>query len=1232
MSTLYLGTDQVALAERLAGILDAAADPFRPATVVVPNRYLAKWLRLWLARTRGIAINLRFLYLESALWEMLRGQDPRQHAVPLGLVDADSYRLMVLSVLLDEKPAPDLGPLLQYLRRDADPGRAAWRRAWQLADRLGRLVRDYEYHRQDVLIQHWLRGELGYAAGGDARVRLEKSQREVFQQITRLPDGKRARLGQTAGKLYKTLPQYAMEIMELAPTESAAPASDKQTIHLFGITQISYLHLHTLRWLGNRNDLRLYHLNPLVAQLPSLERHPQTGKVFQELADRFRSDATSFEANELLAAWGRAAAESLWLLADLVNGPFDVEVVPGHDKESCNVLGDLQAHLLNGKAAAAKRPQDTSLQIVGCPGIYREVETVHNSILFNLQQTPDLKQTDIAVLVTDMPRYRPVLQAVFEREPRRVLYNLADFSAAGMSAYGQALLGCLDLALESFSRSRVMEVLLNPCFLARLNLDRTQTLTWLSWAEELGIYHGWDAKDKAERGYPQSPLFGWQLALRRMRLGRLMDTPERDGRAPRFRDVVPYADLATGDKEQLDAFCRSVEGLLPALLRLRKFQGSGHQWANDIVKLMQRFLAIPADRPEEGQVRNEIIAVLEKLRSFDQLAGTGATRRTLPLALVREMIADSLEAIEGAKGEYLTGGVTISALQPFRPVPFRIIYLLGLGEDVFPGTNRLPTFDLRSWQRCAGDIRPAEHSQNLFLEALLAAREKIYLLFPNRELQRDQELHPGMPINQLREFLEEHVIPDSFEIAAVPLTGCDARYLQESATAKHDVAVNYSDSDRLLALEMSRKSGEIALGTRVEAEVQRRWNETVADFTVPAAPVDGAATQRVPTVSLRELQRFLVNPAEASLRRHLGLTDSEDGELEDDEPFVTGMLKGIQLRRCALEGFVQQAVSGKVRDAVKDFPAKFAGLYDDWRLQSRTPEGAFADIDQAALARDLQDRLAGQGGLTLFLTRRKAMPFVGPVLLGEARTPVNAQQHFPALTLKLAPTRELFGTAEARLVGSWPLAWRSDKALEMLAFSWGRARISGEDLCKPLLEPLLVFLALQAGDVAGPDGVSSRAWLDGRGLVIHVAHDRGIATFRYAARTLTPERARKYLVDLSADFLDAGSYDQLPFDLIVRSPNLKEAYLLRAHEARKIKDSYRTRFREILDQDQENDYSDSRSPDLFDLVEPEVPADACAKVWRRLRLLDRGPALNRLRAERNQGGAAAGGSRPARRP
>ena len=126
MSTLYLAADPRSLADRLAENLDnqaKAGDFFIPATVVVPNRYLRKWLRLWLARRLDIAINLDFHDLEEALWRLLRQVDPEQGSTAPEPIDENVYRLMVLSVLLEEKE-PALTPLRRYLQLDEQPSLA----------------------------------------------------------------------------------------------------------------------------------------------------------------------------------------------------------------------------------------------------------------------------------------------------------------------------------------------------------------------------------------------------------------------------------------------------------------------------------------------------------------------------------------------------------------------------------------------------------------------------------------------------------------------------------------------------------------------------------------------------------------------------------------------------------------------------------------------------------------------------------------------------------------------------------------------------------------------------------------------------------------------------------------------------------------------------------------------------------------------------------------------------
>jgi exonuclease V gamma subunit len=1210
MSTLYIGADQDQLAERLAAQLEEDArgeDFFAPAWIIVPNRYLGRWLRLWLARRNGVVINVRVDYLlEAALWEMLREADPRTHAQAPDRLSHSTYRLLVLAGLLDaDADTAELKPFRDYT---GAPGRREfWRRSWQLADRLAGLYRDYEYHRQDALVRRWVGDIDHHPTLFDSTEPLERAQRELYRLLFRKADGLLATLNRSADRHYVALPQYAREVM--AAAAAASTGQTKHRVHLFGISQISALHIRILRWLGQRREMNIYHSNPLAGRLGSLPRGAKGRAVACELADRFRggkgADREPAFVDELLIAWARAGAESLHLMADLLQGPhgFSAELlnVPARSGPT-TVLGRLQDDLLGRTSALADRlEQDISVQVAACPGIYREVETVYQSVLHNLQQDPTLKQTDVAVLVTDMPRYRPVIQAVFDRAPQHLQYNLADFSAAGLSSFGQGLVGMLDLALESFTRSRVFELLLNRCFLARLGVERDDALKWLVWAEQLGIYHCWDASDKRSRGYADSPLYTWRHGLQRLRLGRLMEPPPEDGDAlcPPFHGVIPFADLVSGDRAQLDAFCRAIEGLLPVLHRLRDWSASGAEWASAIRSLVQTFLTVPPDQPDEEEVQDKVFEELRRLELVDRMRAARGGQTAMPLALLRELLHEALACVEGTKGDYLTGGVTISALQPLRPVPFQMIYVLGLGEELFPGSDRIPAFDLRSRERCEGDIRAAESNRFLFLEALMAARRKVCLLYTSRDLQKDQDLHPSSPVNQLMRYLSRHVLQAPFAVCDVPLKASDIRCVGGGAAAEFsDLLVNYSHAERLLAFDQARLVHDPRLDSRRKRLLENRLRDARRDFVVSAVPAPVAETR---IVRIADLRAFLRCPAECLLRRRLQLSDLEDVDLQDDEPFCTTFPHDHRLVVRALEDFVTHAVSQSVEQACGEWRERFARRYSEWRLRGRLPDGGFAQSDRRRFEDQLRQRIAGSDGLAAFLGRCARAEFSGAMFLGDNPSTVRLGRRFPALRLTLPTTTDDQAARNVQLIGTLPFVWRSDDLVEMLTLTTAGIPTGPDELCKPLLEPWLFSLALQAGNNQGPEGPSAE-WLGDRTIRVHVAHAEGINTFTYPKYHVSRATSTAYLEALTADFLRSTTFDLLPFEIVI-GREFRQAYVLADDdpELATSRAGYADRLQRAIEQDQQKDGPNYQAMRLFELVQFRVPADAFDKVRRRLR-------------------------------
>ena len=1104
-------------------------DCFRTVTVVVPNRNVRKWLQLYLSRRDGVAINVQFDYLEQVLWKLLCELDPREHPAPLIRLEEDHYRLLTLAPLLDENADSFTEPLRKYLGADRER-RNWWRRAWNLGDHLAGLIRDYEYHRHERIIRKWLAGEDAFPHASPHELAIERAQGELFRRITRVDrpeEGLRWRLGQLLEppKICKTLPQYAAELRHEVKEADLRRPTVPPIVPLFGVTQLSAFHINVLHWLGQYVDIRLFHQNPLVGRLldssdvaspPSVPPPPKTGddpnqaqslrarrrrdeegylplfpeaparedrpaaaappsrQALAEVAAQFarldvsaRRDLVPRIGDELLAAWASAGSESLGLVASLLvePSPFQVELVRRRSSTTSTVLSRLRNDLLGSMQSELPRlDQDVSLQIVACQGIYREVETVHASIVANLHCDPDLKQTDVAVLLTDVARYRPAIQAVFSRAPEPLACTLSDFSAAELSMFGHALHGMLDLAMESFTRSRVFEVLLNPCFLAKLGVKREQASVWLGWAEKLGVYHGWDAQDRQERGYGKSPLFGWQLALRRLRLGRIMSSDtSRDGAVVSFKGVIPHADFDSGDREQLDAFCRAVEILLPRLRRLRTAQRTGKAWAAEIRRLVDDFLSVPEDLKAEAQVRDRLVRRLDDLAILDGLCSASGP---LPLTLVRELVTECLQKTVGTYGQPLTGGVTIGSLDMLRALPFRVVYILGLGEELFPGADSRSSLDLRNRQALPGDIRPPETNRFLFLEALLAARDKVYLLYDCRELQRDQELHPSSVISQLRRYLQAHVVAgEAFEIVKAPLRSSDPGYLVEPGVeAAHDVLVNYSTIDRLVALAELQARGEVELTQEQERQLVKELARYRKDFT-PSAADEVEKGDRVPTVTITELARFLRCPAEAALRRHLRLYDDDEPETVDDEPFYISGLASYRLLGDAQERFVHRAISEGVNSAVTRWKDDFAALHDEWRSRCLAPEGAFGDADCRRFIAVLEPRIEG---LTTFLREQADREFIGPVQIGPPLSPVGARTLLPALVLDTA-------RGPVHLLGMHRHVWIDGRTIVLLhIYTGGAEAVRPDALCRPLLTPLLFGMAPARGRPRRRVGVNSR--------------------------------------------------------------------------------------------------------------------------------------------------------------
>ncbi|MBW1863846.1 MAG: exodeoxyribonuclease V subunit gamma, partial [Deltaproteobacteria bacterium] len=576
---------------------------------------------------------------------------------------------------------------------------------------------------------------------------------------------------------------------------------------------------------------------------------------------------------------------------------------------------------------------------------------------------------------------KPVIDSVFNRRSRRLSYNLVDSRADIESVYGQAILGILELATGRFSRKEVFDLILNPCFMNKWQIGLEEINIWAGWAESLSIFYSFDRQSKKEKGYQVSSYYTWKQGLQRLRLSRILSAPgARTGDDfVHFHGLVPFYDINTSDVDLMEKFSVVVEKLHRAVMDLAGLRASGEEWKSRLLMVCYDLLEVPSDIRGEAAVHQSLLEAFGDLKIYDELLEgrpeKDVAELNLDIGIIREFIKSNLRSISGGYGDYLTEGVTISALQPMRPIPFKIVYVLGMEEGVFPGKADTSSLDLRLLKRRIGDISLPERNCYLFLEMLLSVRDKLYISYISKDLQKDCQIQPCSVVNQLRRYIERKILAQGqpFSVTDIPLKGSSEKYLAKGAVNEtSDVLVNYSVADRIAYYRENGLWDQLTV--KAPEETIKNIQSFFPDFTAGSERLQ-KDKRTVEKITLKQLKKFLEDPVSHGLKRHLGMYDEEETieeiTLREDEPFYSEFPVDYNLKFEPLKLWLDIYFSSGGVNAGQQTPEEiYEHVYESFCRNSNTPEGAFAELDKKELRDDVSVRV---GTLSPVLAEMKSV-------------------------------------------------------------------------------------------------------------------------------------------------------------------------------------------------------------------------------------------------------------------
>ena len=258
------------------------------------------------------------------------------------------------------------------------------------------------------------------------------------------------------------------------------------------------------------------------------------------------------------------------------------------------------------------------------------------------------------------------------------------------------------------------------------------------------------------------------------------------------------------------------------------------------------------------------------------IAGCGDAGRWHRGVIAPEVILDALVAAlgqEAAIAPGLDGRVVVSGLAPFRAIPARVVVLMGMADGLFPRRNRPTSFDPTRAELRPGERDPRADDRQLFLDAVLAAGDRLIVTAPTA-MDCGDRAEPTPVSTCVEELLAAaaDALPIGADrnalVATAPLQPFSAIYLDGSLPAWDQSALDLASV--------------IASGTRADAAIDPPF--FIGHSSTLATPLP---TTPLVTLSIAELTRFWRNPAAAWLEAALALRDTDDEEEPADEDPLT---------------------------------------------------------------------------------------------------------------------------------------------------------------------------------------------------------------------------------------------------------------------------------------------------------------------------------------------------------
>ncbi len=788
-------------------------------------------------------------------------------------ITPDGYdrKVMVWRIeeLLRDIEAEEFQPLRRYLN-----GKNLDVKRYQLADQLSNIFDQYQLMRPEML-NAWAENRL------TTKEPSEIWQRTLWMRLA----------GQVDSAPHRGI--VLQQVINALTTRKDLAGKLPERVSVFGLSIMPPLFLRYLQGLALHSDVHLYVLSPCREYWGDIEsrRKILLRSINDESGMAQELDDTP-ESHPLLISLGQQGRDFQRMLFDDVHFELEFDSYQDPlDRESPTLLRQLQSDLLAGAVEALSTPwqiNDDSIRIISCHSKLREITILKDHILRWLYEEPELELRDIVVMAPDIQEYAALIPAVF----KDIQHSVSDRSLRRRNPVIAAFDSFLALFSGRFGWDELLDLLNEPAISEKLQLSATDLENIQHWVTSSGIRWGLSAKQRGEMGLPEFEECSWAAGLERLLMGYAIDSDN-------FVDgILPFPDIEGGGAAALGGLCQFVK----IVERARNDFSTSYTlsgWADLLVSYSRELFydeSSYADTKDFLELQEIMQDLGEKQGVFHQ--------SDIDFTVICTWLEHMARETRSSSG-FLRGQLTFCSMLPMRSIPFKVVCLIGLNDGLFPKNDRYATFDLMGAGHRPGDRSRRMDDRYQFLEALVAAREKLYLSYIGQSIKNNEEIPPSVVVTELLEVLTQYYhVTDC--VIRHPLHPFSSNYFNGNYTSLFSYSATYCNVAEKLAMP--------------DGDKKSWWS--------------GDRQSEIKEIDVRDLLRFYSNPQRYFVRNCLGIWLGDDFDIvAESENFTLDGLENYLID----QELVSAMIAGANRSVLDDLHRKLS-------LAGRWPLGTPGDL------------------------------------------------------------------------------------------------------------------------------------------------------------------------------------------------------------------------------------------------------------------------------------------------